>query len=64
MTDKQITRIYVVKQGDKERLVRAASGMQAIRHCTRPMFKAEVAAPDELVRLTLAGVKVEEVKAE
>lgn len=58
---KENTRIYVVKQeGGKSRLVRAASQAQAIRHCTSPMFTAEVAAPDELVKLTLDKVQVED----
>lgn len=65
MTDKQLTRIYAVKQdGKPTRLVRAASQAAAVRHVVKPQFTAEVAQPDELVELTLKGIKVEESSAE
>lgn len=48
-------RIYVVKQqdGDKttERLVRAQSAAQAIKHVAKPQFTAEVGSQDEILRL-------------
>ena len=65
MTDKQrIRRIYLVKYQGKQHLVRAGSQAQAIRHIVEPMFKAEVATPDELVACTKAGVHVEDAKAD
>lgn len=69
MTDKQLTRIYTVTERDakghaiSERLVRASSQAQAIRHVVDPRFTASVPSPDELVRLTLADVKIEDAKA-
>lgn len=65
MTDKAITRIYAVKEdGKPTRLVRAPSQASAVRHVTKPRFGAEVATPDELVEMTLKGVKIEEAKAD
>lgn len=55
-----ITRVYVVKPitGPK-RLVRASSKSQAIGHCARSTFSAEVAGQDELIALAGSGTKVE-----
>lgn len=54
------TRIYVVTNGAAEpRLVKASTPAQAIRHVTRPMYKAEVASQDALVAALTKGVKVE-----
>lgn len=57
------TRIYVVTNGATDpRLVRAANPSQAIRHVTKPLYKAEVASQDALVAALIKGVKVEEAK--
>lgn len=48
-------RIYVVKQtvGETvtESLVRAATSAQAIKHVSKPMFSADVASQDDVLRL-------------
>ena len=48
-------RVYVVttKNGDgtTERLVRAPTAAQAIRHVAKPMFVAEVASQEDCLRL-------------
>lgn len=57
-------RIYTVTitEGDQvtTRLVKAQNPSQAIRHVSDPMFKAEIAGQDDLVRLVGSGVTVEE----
>lgn len=74
MTDKQLTRIYAVKFSPANdatpkgpswtKLVRASSQAAALRHVIKPMYEVDVATPDELVELTLKGVKIEEAKAD
>lgn len=70
MTDKQLTRIYAVKGiafpgiDAPTYLVRATSQAAALRHVIKPKYKVDVATPDELVALTLKGVKIEEAKAD
>ena len=56
------TRIYRVTNGKTEHLVRATHPTHAIRHVVLHLYPhdAEVAKADDLVRLTAAGVKVEE----
>ena len=56
------TRIYRVMNGSKEYLVRASHPSHAIKHVVAQnhSYVVEVAAPDDLVRLVTAGVKVEE----
>lgn len=56
------TRIYVVKQGDTTRLVRATSPAVARSHVAKTTITVAVASPDDTYNLGVAGVKVEEVK--
>jgi len=51
--------IYLVKQGEDERLVDAANKVAAIRHYVTPLVSAEVASPAEIHRLAKAGVEIE-----
>jgi len=44
-------------------LIRAQTPAQAIRHVAK-RFACEVATPDDLVQLTLAGVKVQDAKTD
>lgn len=44
-------RIYVVTVNSQEYLVKAVSASQAIRAIASPMFSAEVATQDQLIRL-------------
>jgi hypothetical protein len=53
------TRIYVVNDGQKKRLIRAPNQAQAVRHAAKD-FKADVASQDDLCELIGAGVKVEQ----
>lgn len=58
-------RIYVVtenldNEGQRHRMVRAATGAQALRHVVEPRFMAEVATPDQCAELGGKGVKVED----
>lgn len=55
-------RIYVVHDGrGNPRLVRAASALQAVKHCTKH-YAVRVPNMEEYGELLLAGVKVEEVE--
>lgn len=56
-------RIYVVEDGEKKRLVRAASIMQSVKHCTKH-YSARIPSMEEYGELLLAGVKVEEPERE
>lgn len=57
------TRIYLVTNGASDpRLVKAANQAQAIRHVTKPLYKAEVASQEALVAALSKGTKVEEAK--
>jgi len=47
-----------------QRLVKAATPAQAVRHVARPMISAEVAGIEEALELRGAGVVVEEVEAQ
>ena len=53
-------RIYIVKQGETKRLVRAASQAVACSHVAKSTISVEVASPDDTFELALAGVVVEE----
>ena len=60
------TKIYKVQNGNEAvppRLVRAANRSQAIRHCAKTFFSADLATQDDLVSL-LGSVKVETADAE
>lgn len=67
------TRIYMVANAQgraadgtelPSRLVRAHNASQALRHVAADTLAVAVASQDDLVRLTLAGVKVEAAGAE
>ncbi len=50
-------RIYVVKKGDVEYLVRAGNKVQAINYIARKDVTAEVASQDDIIRLIAEGVE-------
>lgn len=52
------TRIYRIDDGHQNRLVRAPSQAQAIRHVAS-RFAARVATQDDIANLVSEGVKVE-----
>lgn len=54
-----IKRIYLVKGGESDALVRAATPAQAIRHVVGTKFSAEVAKQDDIVRLVAAHQEVQ-----
>ena len=51
--------LYVIKQGEDERLIEAANKVAAIRHYISPLVTAEVATPADIHRLAKAGVEIE-----
>jgi hypothetical protein len=51
--------LYLVKQGDTERLIDATNKVAAIRHYVTPLVSAEVAEPGDIHRLAKAGVEIE-----
>lgn len=53
------TRIYILHDGQKDRLIRAPNQAQALRHAARH-FKVSVPTQDQLYRFAAEGVKVEE----
>ena len=53
------TRIYTVIDGENQRLVRAASPAQAVRHVANNQFDVRVSTQTDLENLINAGVKVE-----
>ncbi len=54
------TRIYVVAGGGgKDRLIRATSRAQAVRHVAAGVFKVKVASQDDLIRILTAGGSTE-----
>lgn len=58
-------RIYVVRSAaGNERLVKAASQAQALRHVARSLFEVYAAAPIEVVELMERGVKAEQAAVE
>lgn len=67
------TRIYMVANAQgraadgselPSRLVRAPNAAQALRHVAADTLAVAVASQDDLVRLTLAGVQVEDLQHE
>ena len=58
------TRIYVIHNGaGQPRMVRAASAVQAVKHCSKHLV-ARIPSVDDVVELMLAGVVVEDVVRE
>ena len=57
------TRIYLVTDGTTQRLVRAQSKAQAVRHCVRH-YVATVPSSNELVALVTTGTAVEDAASE
>ena len=53
------TRVYRILDGEGDRLVRAASAAQAIRHAASHMT-ARVATQDDMAELVGQGAKIEE----
>lgn len=47
----KVTQSHTDKEGVTERLVRAASAAQAIKHVVKPIFTAAVASQDDLIAL-------------
>lgn len=65
MNPPKVTRIYAVyQQGKSDRLVRAHSQAAAYKWAADPQFTVEIPTSEELVELTLKGVKIEDAKAE
>lgn len=61
------TRIYVVSSKSNtaaDRLVKAATPAQALRHVASGLFEVEVASQDALVKLAGSGIQVEVAGAE
>lgn len=58
MTTKTPTRIYRIIDGEGDRLIRAASSAQAIRHAASHM-RARVATQDDIAELVGQQVKIE-----
>ena len=52
-------RIYLVKIGDKERLISASNKPQALGYAVRTTAVAELASQADLVRLVGDGIAVE-----
>ena len=57
-------RIYKISANGNEHLVNAGSRNAAARHIAQKMIVSEVASQADLIRLTAAGIKVEEAGAE
>lgn len=53
-------RIYLVRQGVIQRLVRAANQAMARSHVAKSTILVSVASPDDTYTLAQAGVEVEE----
>lgn len=53
-------RIYRVTSQAGQRLIRASSAAQAVRHATSTDYSADVATQDECIALAAKGVVVEE----
>ena len=51
---------YVVTSEDEERIVRAHTPAEALKHCT-PTFSVRAATHDDIIELMAAGVAVETV---
>lgn len=55
MSDK----LYIVKSGDKTRIVSAPNKVAALRHAAQSEFEVTLSTNAELIALTKAGVEVE-----
>ena len=53
-------RAYIVTSEDEERIVRAHTPAEALKHCT-PTFSVRAASHDDIIWLMAAGVAVETV---
>ena len=51
-------RAYVVTSEDEDRIVRAHTPAEALKHCT-PTFNVRAATHDDIIELMAAGVAVE-----
>ena len=58
------TRIYIITQAEKWRLVRASHPSQALMHVAKDLLTVRVASQDDIVAALTLGVKVEDCKAE
>lgn len=58
------TRVYRVISAHGDKLVRAGSQAQAIRHVVSSTFSARVATQDDMESMLGNGLKVENAKAE
>lgn len=58
------TRIYRVISGHGDRLVRASTPSQAIRHVVAIQYIARVATQDDMESMLISGHKVEDYSAE
>jgi hypothetical protein len=54
-------RVYVVKEGEVERLINAKSEEAATSYAIKGKVSTEVADKSTLIRLMSSGVKIEEV---
>ena len=58
------TRIYIITQAEKWRLVRASHPSQALMHVAKDLLTVRVASQDDIVAALTLGVKVEDVSKE
>jgi len=58
------TRIYIITQAEKWRLVRASHPSQALMHVAKDLLSVRVASQDDIVAALTLGVKVEDVSKE
>lgn len=56
------TRIYVVFDGETERLIRASTRMQAINYVVKGKYVARPATQDDIVSMMTDGIVVEDSK--
>lgn len=58
-------RIYAVQNGSGEaRLVRASNKAQAVHHCAKSVFHADLASQDDLLTMLGKNIKVEQAGEE
>ena len=57
---KRPLKAYIVTSEDEERIVRAHTPAEALKHCT-PTFSVRAATHDDIIELMAAGVAVETV---
>lgn len=57
-------RIYIIKAGESEKLVKAANQAQALRHVARTTYTVRTATAVEVAERMVAGLKVEDATAE